>query len=98
MGGRRGATDLSGFWILLEVVFGLAMLVVSIWALIRPRKVERLTMPPHLHKRSSCYSCERQLPPEARWAAQPSKCFSCERQLVREHGAEAGFFASRTFH
>lgn len=51
----------------------------------------------YLHKRSSCFSCERQAAPGAEWAAQPSKCFSCERQL-QGAGGDAPFRASRSWH
>ena len=47
------------------------------------------------NKRSSCFDCERDFPPEERWRAQPSKCFSCERQLAATPGADP-FTASRT--
>ena len=50
----------------------------------------------HLHKRSSCYSCERAFPAGQEWRGQPSKCFSCEAEMARTGGDP--FLASRTWH
>ncbi len=58
-----------------------------------------VTPPPsaYMHKRSSCFSCERALPAGEEWRGQPSKCFSCERQMAQA-GGDAPFMASRTWH
>jgi hypothetical protein len=50
--------------------------------------------PTYMHKRSSCYSCEKGFPPGEEWRGQPSKCFSCEADLAARGGDP--FAASRT--
>lgn len=77
---------------------------------LRPMNTERMTAvtPPYMHKRSSCFSCERQAR-GSEWSVQPSKCFSCERQMVAAAAAAAAagdegraavapFLASRSWH
>ncbi len=77
------------------VVTGAVLLsLIAVSTLILSRKPVE-TFAQYFNKRSSCYSCERDFPPEERWRAQPSKCFSCERQLAATPGADP-FTASRT--
>ena len=79
----------------LIMVAGAALLalIAIVMLLMSSSVVEAFTQ--FYNKRSSCYSCERDFPPDERWRAQPSKCFSCERQLAATPGADP-FTASRT--
>lgn len=84
---------MSVVWLLVLTMAGMASVMRT------PATIERM-MSPHLHKRSSCYSCERQFQAQDKWMAQPSKCFSCERQMqqVAHLNQNAPFYASRSWH
>jgi hypothetical protein len=50
-----------------------------------------------ISKRTTCVSCQNQLPSDMRWMGTSSKCFDCERELVAQSGNQAGYYASKSF-